>query len=109
MYLNYRRTMKEAKGVFGLLRSAFLVENLTTCYSLSIWSCWDDIPVFGTCVPYHVQAARHSFGYMSMSKLGGPELWSTKWRLASISNNLNWEDFDLRSVILSMMDAKPEP
>lgn len=95
--------MKEAEQVPGLLRSVFLIENLTTCYSLSLWSRWDDIPIFGTRAPYHVRAARSVFGRLQMSKYGGPELWSTKWRLTSISNNLSWEDFDLRALILNMM------
>ncbi|MGH2558839.1 MAG: hypothetical protein ACRDJH_07225, partial [Thermomicrobiales bacterium] len=39
-YLDYRRVVKEAaRGQTpGLLRSAFLIENLTTCYSVSIWA-----------------------------------------------------------------------
>jgi len=37
-YLDYRRVVREAKAseTPGLLRAAFLIENLTTCYSLSI-------------------------------------------------------------------------
>jgi hypothetical protein len=102
-YIDYRRTIKQAAQTPGLLRSAFLVENLTTCYSLSIWSCPDAIPLFGTNVPYHVTAARSVFGRLLTSKHGSPELWSTKWRLTVVSNNLQWEDFDLRSLILSMV------
>jgi hypothetical protein len=26
-------------------------------------------------------------------------LWSTKWQLAAVTNNLNWEGFDLRQAI----------
>lgn len=104
-YLDYRRTMKQAARTPGLLRSAFLIENLTVCYSLSLWSRWSDIPAFGTQVAYHVTAARRVFGKLLMSKCGGPELWSTKWKLTSVSNNLNWEDFDLRGLILNMMSA----
>lgn len=103
-YLDYRRTLKKARGTPGLLRAAFLIENPTTCYSLSIWSKWDDIPVFGTNVPIHVDAARRVFGRLLMSNHGGPELWSTKWRLSTVSNNLNWEEFDLRAAVLSMSD-----
>lgn len=101
-YLDYRRTFKAAAKTPGLLRAAFLIENLTTCYSLSIWRRWEDIPLFGTNVPHHVEAAHKVFGRMLMSKHGGPELWSTKWQLTKVSNNLNWEDFDLRSIILSL-------
>ena len=101
-YLDYRRTKREAVHVSGLLRTAFVVENLRTCYTLSIWSRLDDIPHFGTRVTFHVNAANRIFGRASTSKRGGPEVWSTKWRLTFVSNNLNWEDFDLRSLIRSM-------
>jgi hypothetical protein len=101
-YLAYRRTVKQAIKTPGLLRSAFLLESPTICYSLSIWSSSAAIPVFGTNVPHHVDAARSIFGRLVWNKQRGPELWSTKWRLTTVSNNLNWEDFDLRAVILSM-------
>ena len=84
------------------MRAAFLIENLTTCYTLSLWSRPDDIPIFGTNVSHHVYAARRIFGRLIMSQHGGPELWSTKWQLTAVSNNLNWKDFDLRALILSM-------
>lgn len=105
-YIDYHRTLKHSHRIPGLLRSAFLIENLTICYSLSIWSRWDDIPHFGTHVPYHVDVARRVFGRVFMSKHGGPEIWSTKWRLTTISNNLNWSEFDLRSVIAHMYAEK---
>jgi hypothetical protein len=103
-YLDYRRVVKAAQTsqTPGLLRASFLIENPTTCYSFSIWSNWADIPYFGTNVPDHVLVARRVFGRVSFSKERGPEIWSTKWRLVSVSNNLNWEDFDLRSLILGM-------
>ncbi|HEX9941074.1 MAG TPA: hypothetical protein VGG03_03595 [Thermoanaerobaculia bacterium] len=105
-YLDYRRTRKRAARVPGLLRTAFLVEGLTTCYNLSLWADPDDIAVLGRDVPEHVDAARRVFGRLAMSPRGGPELWSTKWRLTSVSNNLNWEDLDLRSLILAMETAR---
>ncbi len=103
-YLDYRRVVKDAARVKtpGLLRSAFLVEDLTTCYSLSIWASHDAIAHFGTNVPRHVEAGRRIFGRLSFRKDRGPEIWSTEWRLTYVSNNLNWGDFDLRSLILRM-------
>ncbi len=103
-YLDYRRVVKEARATQtpGLLQAAFLIENLKTCYSLSVWASYDAIPHFGTNVPYHVQAGNRVFGRLAWNKNGRPELWSTKLRLTSVSNNLNWEDFDLRALILSM-------
>ena len=103
-YLDYRRVVRQARATQtpGLLRASFLVENLTTCYSLSLWSGHEAIAHFGTNVPYHVSAARRVFGRLSFAEGRGPELWSTKLRLASVSNNLNWEDFDLRTLILNL-------
>lgn len=104
MYLDYRHVVADTKAIQtpGLLRSAFLIENPTTCYSLSLWSTWEDIPRFGTNIPFHVNAARRAFQRVSFQKDRGPEIWSTKWRLISVSNNLNWENFDLREIILGM-------
>jgi hypothetical protein len=84
----------------GLLQSAFLIENRHTCLSLSIWTSRDVIPHFGTATPSHVDAARWIFGRCRpSSRQDGPEVWSTKWRLSSVSNNLNWGDFDLREFL----------
>jgi hypothetical protein len=103
-YLDYRTVMREVQstGTPGLLRSAFLIESPTACYSLSLWSNWDAIPRFGTNVPYHVRAGNRIFGRLAITKERGFEIWSTKWKLVSVSNNLNWGDFDLRAVILGM-------
>lgn len=102
IYLDYRQVVREAQATQtpGLLRSAFLVEDLRTCYSVSIWAGDDAIPWFGTNVPRHVEAARRAFGRVGFRPGRGPEIWSTKWRLASVSNNLNWGDFDLRELIV---------
>ena len=104
-YVDYRRVVKQAAYTQtpGLLRSAFLIENPTTCYSMSIWSSRNAIPHFGTNVPDHVEAARRVFGRVPLHK-HGPEIWSTKWRLVAVSNNLNWKDFDLRASILGTSD-----
>ena len=106
-YLDYRRVVTAARmsNTPGLLRSAFLVENPTTCYSVSIWESREAIPRFGTSVPVHVEAARRVFGRVLFDKSRGPEIWSTKWQLASVTNNLNWDDLDLRQVILNMTTA----
>lgn len=109
-YRDYRRIMREVarSQPAGLLRSAFLVENPTTCYSLSFWSGEDAIAHFGTDIGEHVSAARRAFGRLRFDAERGPELWSTKWRLTSVSNNLNWDDFDLRSVIMNAKAASDD-
>jgi hypothetical protein len=97
-YLDYRRVMKAvtAEPARGLLQSAFLIENPTTWYSFSVW---DGEPEFSSQVPAHIEAARRVFGRLSLDPNEGPELWSTKWRLVSVTNNLNWSGFDLASFI----------
>lgn len=103
---DYRRVVRDAREsqTPGLLRCAFLVENPTTWYSLSIWSERDAIAHFGTQVLGHVDAARSLFPRLACESNRGPELWSTKWRLISVSNNLNWADFDLRRLIVEAME-----
>jgi hypothetical protein len=103
-YLDFRRVMKQAKTTEtpGLLRSVFLIEGPKTFYSLSIWSNSASIPMFGTNVPYHVVAGNSVFGLLRGDENNRPEIWSTKWRLSSVSKNLNWKDFDLRELIIGM-------
>jgi hypothetical protein len=98
-YLDYRRVIAATRVARpnGLLRSAFLVENPTTWYTLSIWSGYPD---FSSQVTAHVHAANGVFGRLALEPERGPELWSTKWRLVSVTNNLNWDDFDLRQLIV---------
>lgn len=100
-YRNYRRVMRELRRsrTAGLLHAAFLIESPTTWYSLSIWSGADAIAHFGTNVPGHVEVANRVFGRLRQGAGQEPEIWSTKWRLQSVSNNLSWEGFDLRSII----------
>jgi hypothetical protein len=108
-FSDYRRVVREARGsrTPGLLTSALLVENPTTLYSMSIWRNAEAIPRFGTKVPIHAEAARRTFGRVSFDPGRGPELWATKWRLVSVSNNLNWDGFDLRQLILDQLGGDP--
>src|SRR5438874_9471377 len=52
---DYRRVVKqlEAAHISGFLKSALVVENSTTFYTISLWRDIDSIPVFGTRVPVH--------------------------------------------------------
>lgn len=97
-YREYQRVTRAAarSDVPRLLCNAFLIENPTTWYSFSVWR---DLPAFSAKVPAHVEAARKSFGWLRIDPELGPELWSTKWRLLSVTNNLRWDGFDLRSVL----------
>ncbi len=80
----------------GLLKSALLFEGPRTCFGLSIWN---GDAFMSSRVPEHIAAARRSFNRLRVGHDGGPELWSTTWRLTNVSNNLNWGEFELRDVI----------
>lgn len=101
-YADYRRVVQEAQSVQtpGLLQSAFLVESPRAFYNLSLWEDEAAIPHFGTNVTAHVHAGNRIIGKVAFAEGRGPEIWSTKWRLVSVSSNLNWGDLDLRSRIL---------
>ncbi|MDQ2894380.1 MAG: hypothetical protein M3Y09_01835 [Actinomycetota bacterium] len=102
-YRDYASLAGEARAgaVPGLLQCAFLVENPRTCYSLSLWS---SPPFFSADMPAHVSAVRRVFGRLRFDPARGPELWSTQWKLTTVTNNLNWEGFDLRPA-LGLTDA----
>lgn len=102
-YLDYRRVNKAATRVPGFLRSAFMIEDHRTCWSISIWRSTSDIPVFGTYVPEHVDVARRMFSRLRMDQSGRPELWSTKWHLSTVSNNLSWSESDFREIVWQQM------
>lgn len=110
-YLDYRRVVRELERsqIPGFLHASFLAENPTTWYSLSLWAGPTAIPHFGTEASSHVAAARRAFRRLAYNEDEGPELWSTKWRLESVSNNLNWPGFDLRDTILSFGEAGHAP
>lgn len=90
-----RRTRRIAPG--GLLTAVFLVEDWKTCWSLSLWANESAIPYFGTSVQDHVPVARDVFSRLRFWN-NRPEVWSTKWRLHRVSNNLNWSSCDLGDI-----------
>lgn len=101
-YRDYHRVLAEARrsDVSGLLKSAFLFDGMHAALSLSIWSDRHAIPYFGTEVPSHVQAGNRVLSRGAESRSGdAPELWSTKWRLISVSHNAQWGEFDLHRAI----------
>lgn len=97
-YRDYREVQRMARGSSDLLLSCFLIEDLRTFHSLSFWRSDRGIALFGTNVPQHVDAARRAFRRLRFDQERGPELWSTRWRLESVSNNLRWPGLDLDEV-----------
>jgi hypothetical protein len=103
-YRDFGRVLRAAQDVegLGLLRSAILLENPTSCYIVSIWTDIDQTLVnFRSSVPVHVEARRNLLRRLSVHPDRGPEFWSTTWRLIAVSNNLNWDDFDLRGLLIA--------
>jgi len=97
-YLDYRRLSEASRRLQpdGLLQWAFLLEHPRAWYSFSIWS---GTPAFSAQVPDHIAVANRMFGRLAYEDDRGLELWTTKWRLVSVTNNLNWGDFNLRELI----------
>ena len=96
----FRRVRKEARTkISGLLASAFLIEGPRVCYTLSIWENERAITDFGTLVKSHLAIARWSLGRTFSRRRQRPLIWSTKWRLVSLSTNMQWNDVDWSSML----------
>jgi hypothetical protein len=98
-YREFRRIRATAEQTPGYLHSAFLVENAHACMSLSVWERAEAIPHFGTISRDHVRAGTWAFGRLARTPGGGRELWSTRWQLSTVSNNLEWAEFDLGALL----------
>lgn len=98
-YLSFRRVRAEARNVKGLLMAVFLIEDLKTCYTFSLWIDVDAILEFNERVHAHTVAANRAFRVLRFgSRL--PELWSAQFRLSAVSPyNLCWGSLDLRKFI----------
>jgi hypothetical protein len=98
-YLAFRRVRRASRNISGLLQALFLVENLHTCYTLSIWKDESAIVQFGS-IQAHVYAARSAFGPTYRKDMSRSEIWSAQFRLWAVScHNLSWEGFDLQTLL----------
>jgi hypothetical protein len=97
-YFAFRRVREEARKVDGLLKALFLIENLHTCYTLSLWRDEWAILDFGTHVKSHVHAATTGIT-RSRWATGRPEIWSVQWKLSALGANLQWEGLDLPAIL----------
>jgi len=96
-YLAFHRVRRHAT-VPGLIKAAFLIESPRICYTLSLWADDQAIMRFSERA-IHVATANWSLAHLYRRDLQRVELWSTQWRLHALSNNLNWDEVDLRAVI----------
>ena len=103
-YIAFRRVRRSAREVDGLINSSFLIENLHTCYTMSLWRDECSIVEFSSRVRTHIGAVRSAFGRTSQSALRRPEIWSAQFRLWAISeHNLQWRGLNLAA---SMYNVK---
>ena len=94
LYRAYRRVKQESQGLSGLVVSAFLIEDLRTCYTLSIWRDANAILLFNSKVRAHVDAANRSFHEVEVDA-SGPQMWSAQFQLCAVSpHNLRWDGID---------------
>jgi hypothetical protein len=89
MWFLYRRVRQDVRRVRSIKRSAFLLEDPRTFVILNVWEGEAGLLEFGTISHAHVDAARQAF---LRARFHGecPEVWSTEWRIAAVSNNLSW-------------------
>jgi hypothetical protein len=107
-YHAFRRVRRASKKVEGLIKAVFLVENLRTCYTLSLWENDWAMVSFGN-VYEHVRAANSAFGPTYRHDLQRAEIWSAQFRLWAVScHNLNWQGVDLRSVLGGEWDKREQ-
>jgi hypothetical protein len=106
-YRAYRRIAADARSVPGYLHSAFLVQDHHSCCTLSVWADARAIARFGTLVPTHAGLGNWAFPRVRRTP-SGPELWSTRWQLAGVSNNVRWEGFELRGFSPAYQDSADE-
>ena len=98
-YLAFRRVRRSSMDVSGLLKAVFLIEDMHTCYTMSLWKNDCAIVDFGR-VQAHVKAANSAFNPTWRKDKGRAEIWSAQFRLWAVSaHNLNWEGLDLETVI----------
>jgi hypothetical protein len=108
-YLAFRRVRRSARDVTGLLQAVFLIEDLHTCYTMSLWKDDCAIVEFGTRVGAHITAANSAFSPTYRRDLNRAEIWSAQFRLWAVSShNLNWEGLDLQAVLADQWARREE-
>ncbi len=107
-YLAFRRVRRASRDVEGLLKAVFLIEDLRTCYTLSLWKDDWAIVDFGR-VRAHVAAANSAFGPTYRKDLNRAEVWSAQFRLWAVScHNLNWQGLDMEKVLADQWGRREE-
>jgi hypothetical protein len=99
-YWRFRRVQREAREVTGMLKALFLIEDVRTCYTLSLWQDDAAILSFNTRARSHIDVANSAFGLTYRDDLKRPEIWSAQFRLWAVScHNMNWQGLNLESIL----------
>jgi hypothetical protein len=100
-YFLFRRIHARSRTISGYVTSLFLIENLHTCFTLSIWENSRAILEFNSVVLDHVVAANWSYRRLEKTDYRRPVLWSAQFRLSAVSpHNLRWEGVDVEPHIV---------
>ena len=94
MWLAYLRIRRQSRDVPGLVRSAFLVQDVRTFFILSVWEGEQGYAEFGAAAPSHVDAARDAFRTSATSHGDELQIWSIEWRAWAAGYHLNWDGVD---------------
>lgn len=106
-FLLSRQIRRASKRISGLITSLFLVENLSTFFTLSIWKDRDAVLRFNTIVTEHITSANWCFRRLRLSSSGRVLLWSAQFQLTAVSpHNLCWEGVDVEPYLIRTSRAK---
>jgi hypothetical protein len=97
-YRHYRRIRAASRRQTGLLAALFAFDDTRTCYTISIWSDDEAILRFNTESSRHIRAGNWLAGRLDTCE-GRPELWSAKFSLQAIGDNLQWHGVDTRATL----------
>jgi hypothetical protein len=97
-FLKFRRVRREAANLPGLITTVFLVEDLKTCYTLSLWTDDAAISEFGVLLS-HIFAANWSIRHIYRKDSGFVPIWSAQWRLWALGRNLHWDNINIRTIL----------
>jgi hypothetical protein len=97
-YRHYRRIRAASRAQSGLLAALFALDGNRTCYTISIWSDDEAILRFNTQSKRHIRAGNWLARRVEFSG-GRPELWSAKFILQAVSDNLQWNGVDTRATV----------
>ena len=86
----FKTVRNRSQRIIGLQRTKFLACADRSFIILSIWEREQALLEFASSVTSHHDSIRKILRRANWTH-GSPEVWSTEWRIWSVSNNLNWD------------------